>query len=87
MFHAAPSGAYDTGPAPDWNTERYDFVEEDGFLSPVAHPLSTFSIDVDTASYSTCGASWRKGSCLPSAPSASRSWSTTSATSTRSPSR
>ncbi len=39
-------------PAPDWNTERYDFVEQEGFLDPVAHPLSTFSIDVDTASYS-----------------------------------
>ncbi len=39
-------------PAPDWNTERYDFVEEQGFLTPAAHPLSTFSIDVDTASYS-----------------------------------
>ena len=39
-------------PPPDWNTERYDFVEEEGFLSPGAHPLSTFSIDVDTASYS-----------------------------------
>ncbi len=39
-------------PAPDWNTERYDFTREQGFLSPAAHPLSTFAIDVDTASYS-----------------------------------
>jgi Ca-activated chloride channel family protein len=50
---ARPSAAL-PAPAqpPDWNTERYDFVEEQGFLSPAAHPLSTFSIDVDTASYS-----------------------------------
>ncbi len=37
---------------PNWNTERYDAVREVGFLDPVEHPLSTFSIDVDTASYS-----------------------------------
>jgi Ca-activated chloride channel family protein len=37
---------------PDGSTERYDFVQEEGFLSPAAHPLSTCSIDVDTASYS-----------------------------------
>jgi Ca-activated chloride channel family protein len=51
-FYATSSGRADAGAAPEWNTERYDFVEEDGFLSPAAHPLSTFSIDVDTASYS-----------------------------------
>jgi Ca-activated chloride channel family protein len=50
----APLGAFyhTEEPGPDWNTERYDFVEEEGFLSPLDHPLSTFSIDVDTASYS-----------------------------------
>jgi Ca-activated chloride channel family protein len=35
-----------------WNTERYDSTEETGFLSAKDKPLSTFSIDVDTASYS-----------------------------------
>jgi Ca-activated chloride channel family protein len=50
--HDAHSMVRGVVPPPDWNTERYDFVEEDGFLSPGAHPLSTFSIDVDTASYS-----------------------------------
>lgn len=34
-----------------WNTEGYDLIEETGFRSPLVAPLSTFSIDVDTASY------------------------------------
>ncbi len=34
-----------------WNTEGYDPIEETGFRSPLVAPLSTFSIDVDTASY------------------------------------
>ena len=39
-------------PAPtDWNTEDYDETSEGGFLRPVDNPLSTFSVDVDTASY------------------------------------
>lgn len=36
----------------DWNTEQYDSIEESEFRSPLVAPLSTFSIDVDTASYS-----------------------------------
>jgi Ca-activated chloride channel family protein len=35
----------------DWNTERYDTLSIQGFTRPVDAPLSTFSIDVDTASY------------------------------------
>jgi Ca-activated chloride channel family protein len=34
-----------------FNTEAYDRIEENGFRSVRADPLSTFSIDVDTASY------------------------------------
>lgn len=34
------------------NTEEYKDVKENSFLSVKEHPLSTFSIDVDTASYS-----------------------------------
>ncbi|MEX0331853.1 MAG: von Willebrand factor type A domain-containing protein [Puniceicoccaceae bacterium] len=34
-----------------WNTESYDPIEETDFRSPLVAPLSTFSIDVDTASY------------------------------------
>jgi Ca-activated chloride channel family protein len=36
---------------PDNNTEAYDFIVENQFVSPLKNPLSTFSIDVDTASY------------------------------------
>lgn len=34
------------------NTESYDQINENNFLDPTVNPLSTFSIDVDTASYS-----------------------------------
>jgi len=38
-----------TGP---WNTEEYALVSENQFLEVLQNPLSTFSIDVDAASYS-----------------------------------
>jgi Ca-activated chloride channel family protein len=34
-----------------WNTESYKPIEDNAFLAVPDHPLSTFSIDVDTASY------------------------------------
>lgn len=34
------------------NTEEYNSIKENGYVSVAAAPLSTFSIDVDTASYS-----------------------------------
>lgn len=37
---------------PDFNTEEYSAVKEEGFKSVANEPLSTFSADVDTASYS-----------------------------------
>ncbi len=37
---------------PNYNTEEYDVVNENIFLEPLKNPLSTFSIDVDAASYS-----------------------------------
>ena len=37
---------------PDWQTEEYDAIEENGFAPVSLQPLSTFSADVDTASYS-----------------------------------
>lgn len=37
--------------SPDWNTEEYNSLEEPGFKSVKNSPLSTFSADVDTASY------------------------------------
>jgi len=40
------------GGQPGWNREQYDYIAENGFRSVRDHPLSTFSIDVDRASYS-----------------------------------
>ncbi|MFA5060145.1 MAG: von Willebrand factor type A domain-containing protein [Candidatus Omnitrophota bacterium] len=37
---------------PEQNTEGYDNIQDNGFLEAQNNPLSTFSIDVDTASYS-----------------------------------
>ncbi len=38
--------------APDFDTEAYDSIVENRFVSTKLSPLSTFSVDVDTASYS-----------------------------------
>ena len=45
----------------DFDREQYDFVVEDGFIDPRHSPLSTFSIDVDTASYSNVRRLLREG--------------------------
>lgn len=37
---------------PEWNTEEYNSINELGYKSVAIEPLSTFSADVDTASYS-----------------------------------
>lgn len=39
-------------PQTDWNTENYATIHENGFKNALVNPLSTFSIDVDNASYS-----------------------------------
>lgn len=39
-------------PEPEFNTEDYDHIIENRFLETSVNPLSTFSIDVDGASYS-----------------------------------
>jgi Ca-activated chloride channel family protein len=38
-------------PREPWNTEEYGHTEENPFLAVSANPLSTFSVDVDRASY------------------------------------
>ncbi|OHB65807.1 MAG: hypothetical protein A2V70_07175 [Planctomycetes bacterium RBG_13_63_9] len=55
---ARPDGAPETpsleaqvGPPGEFNTESYDRIYENPFLLARGQPLSTFSIDVDTASY------------------------------------
>ena len=39
-------------PDKEFEREGYDFIKENGFLKVSDNPLSTFSIDVDAASYS-----------------------------------
>src|SRR5262245_46160438 len=39
------------GVAPPFNTEAYDHIADNGWKRTTTEPLSTFSIDVDTASY------------------------------------
>lgn len=36
----------------DWNTENYSAIHENGYKNTFDQPLSTFSVDVDNASYS-----------------------------------
>ncbi|MCB0520370.1 MAG: von Willebrand factor type A domain-containing protein [Saprospiraceae bacterium] len=52
---AAPQGIVPNGYADDYanfNTEDYDHINENRFFETTQTPLSTFSIDVDAASYS-----------------------------------
>ncbi|MCL4111317.1 UNVERIFIED_CONTAM: hypothetical protein GTU68_034030 [Idotea baltica] len=37
--------------APNWNTEDYDFIAENSFVSTADQQVSNFSLDVDRASY------------------------------------
>ncbi|MFQ5569574.1 MAG: von Willebrand factor type A domain-containing protein [Rhodothermales bacterium] len=50
---------------PDFNTEDYDLIEENPFQAVTDHPLSTFSIDVDAASYSNLRRFLREGRVPP----------------------
>lgn len=50
---------------PDFNTEAYDRLEDNAFLAVSSNPLSTFSIDVDTASYSNLRRFISQGSLPP----------------------
>ena len=47
----AIEGYYTDEALPEVNTEEYNYYAENSFLSVAEHPLSTFSTDVDTASY------------------------------------
>ncbi len=49
---SSPSGNAYLETEPNWNTEDYDHIVENRFLAVRDNPLSTFSIDVDAASYS-----------------------------------
>ncbi len=60
-------GRWIQGPPPGgrWNTESYDHILDNPFLDAVQNPLSTFSIDVDTASYSNVRRFLERGSLPP----------------------
>lgn len=49
----------------DLNTESYDHIKENGFLKVLNNPLSTFSIDVDAASYSNIRRMLNEGNLPP----------------------
>lgn len=51
LYEATISEAMDYELNPFHNTEEYNYIKENGFLSTLTNPLSTFSADVDTASY------------------------------------
>ncbi len=48
----APNGVFDRYALPNENRENYAHLTENGVQRAAEHPLSTFSIDVDTGSYS-----------------------------------
>jgi Ca-activated chloride channel homolog len=49
---AAIYGLVEDNYSPEFNTEAYDVINENAFKQVIGNPLSTFSIDVDNASYS-----------------------------------
>ena len=51
--------------APAWNRESYDPRQETGFVNATGDPLSTFSIDVDTAGYANVRRFVQNGSLPP----------------------
>ncbi len=61
MKEAEPPSRY----RDDFNTATYDKVEENPFLTAATNPLSTFSIDVDTASYANVRRFINSGSLPP----------------------
>ena len=62
LFNASPVFR---GSAPDFNTEQYDYIAENNFRSVRNNPLSTFSIDVDAASYANTRRFINSGSLPP----------------------
>jgi Ca-activated chloride channel homolog len=62
----ATAGFVDNQRRGDFNTEEYGRITENDFLEAVNNPLSTFSIDVDTASYSNVRRFINQGQLPPS---------------------
>ena len=61
---AAPADSWRQRSEP-WNTEAYARIEENRFLPVATSPVSTFSIDVDAASYSNVRRFLTQGSLPP----------------------
>ncbi len=51
QYHDAEAIAEILEEEPDWNTEEYDYIKENGFVAVLAQPFATFAADVDTAAY------------------------------------
>lgn len=49
----------------DYNTEEYNYISENGYKQVVQEPLSTFSVDVDTAAYSNVRRMINQGTSVP----------------------
>lgn len=63
---ASLAGRYQIAYAPeDYNTEEYSYISENGFKQVREEPLSTFSVDVDTAAYSNIRRMIRAGQEIP----------------------
>jgi len=62
---ATEPGAWDEREGADFDTEAYAHIVENRFVSVDTAPLSTFSIDVDTASYSNVRRFLSQGSLPP----------------------
>lgn len=62
---AGEQGGFVRAPSAEFNTEAYNAIRENTFLDARQNPLSTFSIDVDTASYSNVRRFLRDGATPP----------------------
>lgn len=49
----------------DYNTEEYNYISEHGYKQVAKEPLSTFSVDVDTAAYSNVRRMLNQGTPVP----------------------
>ena len=64
-YYEAEACADDAFAEPEFNTEEYSAITENSFKSTASDPLSTFSADVDTASYSNLRRIIRDGGTIP----------------------
>jgi len=63
-FSVTPQLLFRT-PGPAHNTEAYARIEENGFRAALDHPLSTFGVDVDRASYANVRRFLQRGKLPP----------------------